>query len=97
MVSRYWQRDWMTPATPLAEAYGRPLGRLGLDREIREVERLRSLGSFLRGRLGQPTTILSPWPGTVACYSRKRVQDMLARTEPESGGAPRTGIEFGLR
>lgn len=81
-----WHRAWLTPGEELAAAYGRPLGRLGLDREIREVERLRSVGPFLRSRIGQPATILTPWPGTVATMSRKRVQDLLGRTQIPPGG-----------
>lgn len=79
------QRYWLEPREPLASAYGRPLGRAGLALEIREVERLRSLGSFLRERIGQASTILTPWPGSVACFSRKRVFDLLGRASPPPG------------
>ncbi len=80
-----FQRWWMEPSEPLARAYGRPLGRQGLATEIREVERLRSLSAFLRERVGQTSTILTPWPGTVACLSRKRVFDLLGRATPAPG------------
>jgi len=91
---------WMAPRDDRNAASDRPLGRQGLAMEIREVERLRALSAFLREKLAQPATILTPWPGAVGCISRKRTYDLLGRTTLAPGmdrpnswrGTPRLDI-----
>jgi hypothetical protein len=77
-----WLRAWMTPDPVLAHAFGRPLGRLGLMSEIREVECLRSAAVFLRDQVSADETIGTFWPGAVGYLSRKQVFDLLGRTQP---------------
>ncbi len=79
-----FQRWWMEPGPRLAEAYGRSLGRLGLLAEIREVERLRPLGVFLRDSAKEPSTIATFWPGAIAYLSRKEVYDLRGRAFPST-------------
>lgn len=76
---------WQTPSAALASAYPRPLGRLGLLEEIRASEHLRTLGVFLRDRVGADAVILSSWPGAIGYLSRKEVLDLLGRTTPPPG------------
>ncbi len=75
-------RAWMEPPRELSEAFGHPLGRRGLLAEIREVERLRSVGIFLRDQVSADATIGTFWPGAIGYLSRKRVVDLLGRTQP---------------
>jgi len=79
--------DWQTPRGALARAYPRPLGRLGLLEEIRAVEHLRTLGVFLRSRVGADAVILTAWPGAIGYLSRKEVFDLSGRAWPLAGGA----------
>ncbi len=79
-------REWMKPSPELERAYGRPLGRLGLDREIRDVQRLRALSIFLRDRIKASASILTLWPGAVGYLSRKNVYDMRGRATPLGDG-----------
>jgi hypothetical protein len=81
-----WLRGWMTPDAALARAFGRPHGRLGLMTEIREVERLRSAGVFLRDQVSAEATIGTFWPGAIGYLSQKRVVDLLGRTQPAPAG-----------
>ncbi len=78
-------RTWMRPSPTLAAAYDRPLGRLGLLQEIREVEHLRPLGIFLRDNVKDPSSIATFWPGAVGYLSRKRIYDLLGRAYPTQG------------
>ena len=78
---------WQTPRGGLARAYPRPLGRLGLLEEIRAVEHLRSLGVFLRDRVGADAVILTTWPGAIGYLSRKEVLDLGGRAWPLPGHA----------
>jgi hypothetical protein len=77
--------SWQTPRGALAAAYPRPLGRLGLLEEIRAVEHLRTLGVYLRDRVGADATILTSWPGAIGYLSRKEVLDLAGRTWPLAG------------
>jgi len=76
---------WQTPSGPLAEAYPRPFGRLGLLEEIRAVEHLRTLGVFLSNRVSDDAVILTRWPGAIGYLSRKEVLDLSGRTSPLPG------------
>jgi hypothetical protein len=84
-----WLRAWMTPDAALARVFDRPLGRLGLMTEIREVERLRSAGIFLRDQVSAEATIGTFWPGAVGYLSHKQVVDLLGRTQPAPAGNER--------
>jgi hypothetical protein len=91
---------WQTPCGVLASAYPRPLGRLGLLAEIRAVEHLRTLGVFLRDRVGADASILTFWPGAIGYLSRKEVLDLTGRAWPLPGatrplswrGVPRVDV-----
>ena len=76
---------WQTPRPALARAYPRPLGRMGLLEEIRAVEKLRTLGVYLRDRVGADATILTAWPGAIGYLSRKEVLDLSGRVWPLAG------------
>ena len=78
-------RTWMKPCPAMAATYERPLGRLGLLQELREVERLRPLGIFLRDNVKDPSSIATFWPGAVGYLSRKRIYDLLGRAYPSPG------------
>jgi len=80
-----WHRAWMQPKKSLLRAYSRSFGRLGLMEEIREVERLRSLGVYLRDRIAAPAKISTFWPGAIGYLSRLEVHDMLGRVTPTGG------------
>ncbi len=79
--------SWQTPRGALAKAYPRPFGRLGLLEEIRSVEHLRTLGVYLRDRVGADATILTSWPGAIGYLSRKEVLDLSGRAWPLPGYA----------
>jgi len=80
-----FQRWWMAPSARTAEVYERPLGRMGLLAEIREIERLRPLGVFLRDSVKEPSSVATFWPGAIAYLSRKHVYDLLGRAFPAAG------------
>ena len=77
-----WHRAWMEPQPSLMRAYGRTHGRVGLFEEIRTVERLRTLGVYLRDRVEDTATLMTFWPGTIGYLSRKKVYDALGRATP---------------
>jgi len=79
------QRAWMQPTETLYAAYPRRLGRMGLMEEIRQVERLRPLGLFLRNEVEPDSTIATFWPGAIGYLSRRPVLDILGRTTPLPG------------
>jgi hypothetical protein len=79
-------RAWMQPDPRMRAAFGHQLGRLGLLEEIHEVERLRSLGIFLRDRIDATSDVLTLWPGAVGYLSRKNVFDLLGRASPLKPG-----------
>jgi hypothetical protein len=97
-------RAWMQPPLVMLRSYERELGRPGLVREIAEVERLRALGVFMRDRLDEEATVLTPWPGAIGYLSRKRVYDLLGRARPSRAegqtfswsGAPRVDLVAAL-
>jgi len=76
---------WQTPRGELAAAFPRPLGRLGLLEEVRAVEHLRTVGVFLRQRVGADAVILTAWPGAIGYLSRKEVLDLAGRAWPLPG------------
>jgi hypothetical protein len=76
---------WQTPRGELAAAYPRKFGRLGLMEEIRAVEHLRTVGVFLRHRVGADDVILTGWPGAIGYLSRKEVLDLTGRVWPLPG------------
>lgn len=82
---RDWHRAWLEPPLVLAQAYGGSLGRPGLDQEIKRVERLRTLGVFLRDHIDEPATVVTLWPGAIGYLSRRHVFDMLGRATPSAG------------
>ncbi|MEL6716255.1 MAG: hypothetical protein AAFP86_20915, partial [Planctomycetota bacterium] len=71
------------------------LGRAGLHSEIRLVERLRRVGSFLGSRLPEEATVLSPWPGILQWRMRARVIDAFGRIAPDGTPARRWSPEPG--
>jgi hypothetical protein len=95
---------WQTPRGGLALAYPRPLGRLGLLEEIRAVEQLRTVGVFLRHRVGADAVILTSRPGAIGYLSRKEVLDLTGRVWPLPGherplswcGVPRVDVVASL-
>jgi hypothetical protein len=76
---------WQTPRGELAATYPRPFARLGLLEEIRAVEHLRTVGVFLRQRVGADAVILTSWPGAIGYLSRKEVRDLSGRAWPPPG------------
>ena len=82
-----FQRAWMRPTEPIARAGGKPLGRLGLLTEIREVEELRPLGIFLRDKVDADVTVMTFWPGTLGYLSRRETYDGIGRAFPPTPGA----------
>ena len=83
-------RAWMSSSGTARFDYEQPLGRLGLQEEIRMTNRLRAVGLFFRDHVApiDPTwRILSPWPASLAYLSQMHVQDLLGRTNPVPGRA----------
>jgi len=76
---------WMQPSERTAAAYPRRLGRLGLLDELRNVEKLRNVGIFLRDKVPADARISTFWPGAIGYLSRKQVFDLLGRTQPPPG------------
>jgi hypothetical protein len=80
-----WHREWLSSSGSARFGYAQPLGRLGLDEEIRNTNRLRSVGLFLRDNVDPSSSVLTPWPGSIGYLSRLAVYDMLGRTNPAPG------------
>lgn len=80
-----WHTDWMSPRSSARFGYEETLGRLGLEEEIRNTNRLRGLGLFVRDKVDPSYTVLTAWPGAMGYLSRCQVFDMLARTNPMPG------------
>lgn len=81
-------RAWMGSSGSARFGYEQPLGRLGLQEEIRMTNRLRAVGLFLRDHVApiDPTwRVLSPWPASLAYLSQMHVHDLLGRTNPVPG------------
>ena len=102
-VKRVQEKLYAASATP--PVGGSPLlGRSALFNEIRLTERMREVGSFLRLRLPEGATIMSPWPGALAYLSRHGVLDVYGRSTPLPGyrqapwslNPPRFDIEAAL-
>ncbi len=80
-MERVQEKMYAVSATP--PVGGSPLlGRSALYNEIRLTERMREVGSFLRLRLPEGSTIMSPWPGALGYLSRHTVLDLFGRTTP---------------
>lgn len=80
-----WHRAWMQPHTTPRFGYESQLGRVGLEEEIENTQRLRSMGVFLREHLDPTHSVLTPWPGAIGYLSRLRVIDALSRVTPIPG------------
>ncbi|QDV09751.1 hypothetical protein Poly30_53100 [Planctomycetes bacterium Poly30] len=78
-VQRVQEKLYRAQATP-APGGSKLLGRSALFNEIRLTEQLREVGSFMRERLPEGSTVMSPWPGAIAYLSRHRVLDVFGRT-----------------
>jgi hypothetical protein len=78
-------REWMSPSGSARYGYAQPLGRLGLEEEIRLTDRLRAVGLFLRDNVDPTSTVLTPWPSSMGYLSRLAVFDLLGRTNPMAG------------
>ncbi len=87
-VERVQERVYRAHAEP---TYGGSelMGRSALFNEVRLVEQLREIGSFMRARLPEGSSIMTPWPGALAYLSRHQVLDLFGRTTPVPG-QPRT-------
>lgn len=66
----------------------RTLGRSSLYSEVRDTNKLRRIGGFLRDRLPADATLLTPWPGAIGYLANFRVMDMLGRTDALPGYPP---------
>ena len=78
-VQRVQEKFYAASAIP--PVAGSPLlGRSALFNEISLTERLREVGSFLRLRLPEGSTVMSPWPGALGYLSRHAVLDIYGRT-----------------
>jgi hypothetical protein len=75
----------MQPSPRAWTAWETPLGRVGLRQEIRDTERLRAIGKFLREELDAEHDVATPWPGAIGYMSRRRVRDLLGRTSSPPG------------
>jgi len=74
--------------TPTADRWPEPdqvLGRPSLYSEVRDANLLRSIGGFMRDRLPEDTTLLSPWPGAIGYLTHFHVADLFGRTEALEG------------
>jgi hypothetical protein len=80
-----WHREWLRSSGSARFGYEQPLGRLGLEEEIRLTNRLRAVGLFLRDNVDASSTVLTPWPGSMGYLSRLTVYDLLGRTNPMPG------------
>lgn len=80
-----WHREWLSSSGSARFGYEQPLGRLGLDEEIRLTDRLRAVGLFLRDNVDPSSTVLTPWPGSTAYLSRLTLYDLLGRANPMPG------------
>ncbi len=79
------ERAWTAAAAPPP---GREalIGRSALFSEIRLTVGLRRVGSFLRDRLPEDATVLSPWPGALGYLAGVQVVDLFGRTTMLSPG-----------
>jgi hypothetical protein len=56
------------------------LGRKGLDEELAATTNLRRIGLYLRDNGEASSSVLTPWPGSIAYLSQLDVRDLLGRT-----------------
>lgn len=77
-----WLDAWMETNRSAEAGYDEPLARAGLVEEIRNTNRLRAVGIFLRDHVDPSSTCLSPWPSAIAYLAHIEVADLLARTNP---------------
>ncbi len=84
-----WQLRWMQSSGSARAGYDAPLARAGLIEELKNTERLRSVGLYLRQNMPADTRVLSPWPAAIAYISRLEVHDLLGRTNPIPYHEPR--------
>lgn len=80
-----WLDAWMLSERSAQAGYDEPLARGGLAEEIRNTNRLRAVGIYLRDHVEPSSTCLSPWPSAIAYLSHLEVADLLARTNPMPG------------
>jgi hypothetical protein len=80
-----WLRAWMRSDGSARAGYQQPLARAGLIEEIRNTNRLRAAGVFLRDHVDSSASVLSPWPAALGFLSRLEVADVLGRTNPMEG------------
>ena len=80
-----WLEAWMQSDRSAEAGYDEPLARAGLAEEIRNTNRLRAVGIYLRDHVDPSSTCLSPWPSAIAYLSHIEVADLLARTNPMPG------------
>jgi len=79
------ERAW-TAAAPPPPGRDALIGRSALFSEIRLTVGLRRVGSFLRDRLPEDATVLSPWPGALGYLTGVQVVDLFGRTTMLSPG-----------
>jgi hypothetical protein len=84
-----WLRAWMRSGGSARAGYAEPLARAGLIEEIANTNHLRAAGIFLRDHVDSASSVLSPWPSSLAYLSRLEVADLLGRTNPMEGLAGR--------
>jgi hypothetical protein len=74
------QRAWTSARAQPRYGFDDALGRVGLDEEQRATRSLRSIGLFLRDHADPTSTVLTPWPGSIAYLSHLQVRDLLGHT-----------------
>ena len=75
------------PGPVLEGAWGKSLGRVGLQHELAHTARVRRFSIFLRDRLDPERSILTPWPGAIGYLTHKTVFDLGGRATPPTEGA----------
>ncbi|MBM3978122.1 MAG: hypothetical protein FJ299_14185 [Planctomycetes bacterium] len=96
---------WVQPSQPVQAAWGRMLGRRGLELELAQTRQLRAIGLYFRDRIPADTRVLTAWPGAIAYLSHRSVRDLLGRISPAAGesalrpwtGAVRIDLAAALR
>jgi len=78
-------RAWMRSDGSARAGYEGPLARAGLVEEIANTNHLRAAGIYLRDYVDSASSVLSPWPSSIAYLSRLEVADPLGRTNPMEG------------
>ena len=86
----------MEASPRVSTAYHNFHGRESVRSANRNSARLREIGFFLRKELGEEFDIVTPWPGSIGYHSRRKVIDLLGRTNIAPGKTqlmPWTGFE----